>query len=74
MPMEKPVPQTAEAHWNFYCPECGLGDRELGHLAKDHEIYCEICEHEEGRMITLQRWLADLPLRDQALLRAGLAA
>ena len=50
-----------------------MGDRELGHLAKDHEIYCEICEHEERLLVTLQRWLPDLPLADQARLRAGLA-
>jgi hypothetical protein len=72
--MERSVPRFADACWNFYCPECGMGDRELGRLAKDHEIYCEICEHEDRLLVTLQRWLPDLPLADQARLRAGMVA
>jgi hypothetical protein len=51
-----------------------MGDGELGHLAKDDELHCEVCEHEDGLIVTLQRWLPDLPLSDQARLRAGQAA
>ena len=25
-------------YWHFQCPECGMGDFELGHLAADQEF------------------------------------
>lgn len=50
-----------EALWEFHCPECGFGHGELGRFGSDHEIYCEVCEHEEGRLVRLQRWLAENP-------------
>ena len=28
--------------WHFQCPECGMGDFELGHLANDHQFFCEV--------------------------------
>jgi hypothetical protein len=69
--MEAPV-RRVEAHWEFHCPECGAGHFELGRMAKDQELVCEICEHEDGRVVTLQRWLS-APV-DQARLRVGLVA
>ena len=40
----------------FQCPECGLGDHEVGHLIAEIEIYCVICLEEDGRLIRLHRW------------------
>jgi hypothetical protein len=31
--------------------------RPLNLPAADHEIHCEVCLHEEGRLIALRRWL-----------------
>ena len=53
------MPRIVQAHWEFHCPECGLGHHEHRRLATDHELYCEICEHEAGRRIRLLRWPAD---------------
>jgi hypothetical protein len=72
--MERYVRRIAESQWEFHCPECGLGHHELNRLAKDHELSCEICEHEAGRIVALHRWLADVPPADQARLRVGLVA
>jgi hypothetical protein len=30
-------------HWQFHCPECGMGDFELGRLAADQELACDVC-------------------------------
>jgi hypothetical protein len=30
-------------YWHFQCPECGMGDIELGYLAGDQDYYCEVC-------------------------------
>jgi hypothetical protein len=68
------VRRIIEAHWEFLCPECGLGHHELGRLARDHEIFCEVCDHETGRVVKLDRWLPDLPAEDQARLRVALVA
>ena len=59
-------------HWHFHCLECGMGDFELGRLAADQELTCEVC-HEEGRgEVCLQRWM---PAEDAyALFREDLAA
>ena len=45
---------------HFECPECGIGDEELGALAKSHDIYCEVCL-QEGRHVRLRCWPADEP-------------
>ena len=46
--------------WHFECPECGIGDEELGALAKSRDIYGEVCL-QEGRHVRLRRWSADEP-------------
>jgi hypothetical protein len=53
----------------FYCPECGLGHHEVGHLAVERDIHCLVCLDENGRLIRLECWE-----EDQALLREGLEA
>jgi hypothetical protein len=60
--------------WHFQCPECGMGDFELGHLATDQESFCEVCLEEGRALILLERWLADDATAIYALLRTGLAA
>jgi hypothetical protein len=45
--------------WHFQCPECGMGDEELGQLAHADEVYCEICFAEAELHIRLHRWPAD---------------
>jgi hypothetical protein len=72
--MEQHVRPIVESQWEFHCPECGLGHYELGRLAKDQELICEVCEHEAGRTVQLHRWPADGPLLVQARLRVGLVA
>jgi hypothetical protein len=62
-----------EGHWHFHCPECGMGDFELGHLADKHQFFYEVCA-EEGRLIRLQRCPADEVIPGYALFRPGLAA
>jgi hypothetical protein len=47
---------TDQAFWSFHCPECGVGDRELGHTLTAHEIYCLVCLDETGRQVRLHRW------------------
>jgi hypothetical protein len=54
-------------------PDCGFGHQEIGGFAKDHEIFCVVYEHEDGRMVTLGRWLVEESL-PQARLRADLVA
>ena len=46
--------------WHFQCPKCGLGDREIGKLAADNEVHCEVCLHEDGLTIRLERWQAEV--------------
>jgi hypothetical protein len=46
--------------WHFQCPECGMGDEEFGALAKNHDIYCEVCL-QDGQHVRLRRWPADEP-------------
>ena len=50
--------QTAVPLWRYHCPECGVGDAEVGELAADHAIYCEVCL-EETRYVRLARWTDD---------------
>ncbi|MBO0766797.1 MAG: hypothetical protein J2P50_19700 [Hyphomicrobiaceae bacterium] len=45
--------------WHFQCPECGIGDREIGALAESHVVYCEVCLNEEGRHVRLRLWPAE---------------
>ena len=51
----------------FQCPECGMGDYEVGHLVAD-PAYCIVCLDEHGRLIRLECWqepqarLRDLPV------------
>ena len=63
-----------DGHWHFHCPECGMGDFELGHLAEDQELFCEVCLEEESRLILLERWPTEDVTPAYALLRPGLAA
>ena len=59
--------RVRDAVWHFHCPECGFGDRELGYLLGDEELHCVVCLEEQGRMVTLRRWLVEAPV--QARLR-----
>jgi hypothetical protein len=43
--------------WRFRCPECGVGDIELGALATAEQVYCEVCFTEDGRYVRLRRWV-----------------
>jgi hypothetical protein len=63
-----------DGYWHFHCPECGMGDFELGHLADDQEFVCQVCLEEEGRLILLERWPADEEAPAYALFRPDLAA
>ena len=45
--------------WHFHCPECGVGDHELGRLGEAHEVHCVVCLVELDRPIRLRRWPAD---------------
>jgi hypothetical protein len=61
-------------HWHFHCPECGMGDFELGRLAADQALFCEVCVEEDRGLIRLERWTAEVMAPAYALLRTGLAA
>lgn len=50
--------QTSVPLWRYHCPECGMGDREVGHLGADHAIYCEVCL-EDRKPVRLRRWLEE---------------
>ena len=54
----------------FQCPECGMGDYEIGPMAET-EIHCAICLEEQGRLIRLHCWVEEPA---QARLREGLLA
>jgi len=56
----------------FQCPECGLGDREVGYLVANDEIYCIVCLEEQGRQIRVACW--EEGKTDQARLREDLVA
>jgi hypothetical protein len=64
----------SDGHWHFQCPECGMGDFELGHLAEDQQFFCEICLAEESRLILLERWPAEEQTPAYARFRPGLVA
>ena len=40
----------------FQCPECGIGDHEVGHLVAEPVEYCVVCLDEQGRLIRLECW------------------
>jgi hypothetical protein len=54
----------------FQCPECGLGDHEIGPMAGT-EIHCVVCLEEEGRLIRVHCWEEET---DHARLREALVA
>ena len=54
----------------FQCPECGLGDFEIGPMPVT-EIHCVVCLEEDGRLIRLHCWEEEPA---QARLREGLLA
>jgi uncharacterized protein (DUF983 family) len=62
-----------DGHSHFLCPECGMGEFELGHLAGDQEFFCEVCREEDRGEVRLERWTADDEAPAYALLRPGLA-
>jgi hypothetical protein len=41
--------------YHYVCPECGMSDKELGHLATANEIHCLICLIDEQRHVALRR-------------------
>jgi hypothetical protein len=54
---------------HFQCPECGMGDYEVGHLVAEPVEHCVVCLEEQGRLIRLECWqklpqarLRDLPV------------
>jgi len=49
----RPPPERV---WRFHCPDCDVTDEELGELAADEEIYCEVCMAESHRYVRLRRW------------------
>ena len=61
-------------HWHFQCPECGMGDFELGYLADDHQLFCEVCIEGRSWLIRFQRWPAEEETPAYARFRPGLAA
>ena len=60
--------------WHFHCPECGMGDFELGRLAHDQELICEVCLEEGRGGVRLERWLPEEQPAAYARLRPVLAA
>jgi hypothetical protein len=39
----------------FQCPDCGMGDHELGPKPQT-EIHCVVCLEEQGRLIRVHCW------------------
>jgi hypothetical protein len=62
--------RTRSAMFRFQCPECGMGDLEVGPMAET-EIHCVVCLEEHGRVIRVHCWEEEV---DQARLREGLLA
>ena len=63
--------RQVEIHvYKFICPDCGMGDAELGHLAGQDDIHCTVCLIDEDRYVRLRRWLDD----EQAASASGVAA
>jgi hypothetical protein len=64
--------RTRDTYWRFQCPECGLGDHEVGHLVSRDDVYCVICFEEDARQVRLRKW--EETEADHARLRVGLVA
>jgi hypothetical protein len=64
----------SHGYWHFYCPDCRMGDFELGRLAADQEFVCEVCLEEGRGIVRLERWPAKDTTPIYARFRAGLAA
>ena len=60
------MPRTRVELFQFVCPECGMGDAELGHLTTAEEIHCVVCLIDEERYVRLRRWLAEEGVSDEA--------
>ncbi len=60
------------ARWRFQCPECGLGDSEVGHMTQPDTIFCVVCLEEVGRQVRLHVW--EDVFTDQVHLPDGLDA
>jgi hypothetical protein len=63
-----------DGQWHFHCPECSMGDFELGHVAAEQEFFCEVCLEEDRGEIRLERWTAAEVTPVYARLRPSLAA
>jgi hypothetical protein len=57
----------------FHCPECCLGDCEIGEISDD-EVYCVICWESDDKLIQLQRGEEAAPVPHQARFRGTLVA
>lgn len=42
-PMSTTTKQTVVPLCHDHCPECGVSDKEIGHLAVTDAVYCEVC-------------------------------
>ena len=51
--------------YRFVCPECGMGDAELGHLGAPDEVHCMVCLIDEQRHVILRRWFVEPAAQDQ---------
>ena len=54
--------ETKRVHvqlYRFTCPDCGMGDTELGHLTTADELHCVVCLIDEDRYVRLRRWLEE---------------
>jgi hypothetical protein len=45
--------------YRYACPECGMTDVEVGHLATEDEVHCFVCLVDEQRHVVLRRWHVD---------------
>ncbi len=54
----------------FQCPNCGMGDTEVGHPTNGDDVHCVLCLEELGRLIRVERWEDD----PQARFRLGFAS
>ena len=42
--------------YRYICPDCGMSDVELGHLATLDEVHCMVCLIDDDRHVILRRW------------------
>jgi hypothetical protein len=60
--------QTETPYWRFQCPECGIGDEEVGDLVQPFDAYCIICLEHDGVHVRLRRWEeTELPRRQRLI-------